>query len=143
MGEVKTKQTGANVFEFIQAFASSERKVAESIELVHWMEKVTGYPATMWGPSIIGFGKYHYRSEKSKQHGDWPLVGFSPRKAAFSLYVYASCDGQQEILTRLGKFTMGKACIYVKSLRDIDWGVLQELVESSIKCTQEKYGIAD
>lgn len=140
MAEIKTKQTDADVFDFIRTFAQSEQKINESIQLVSWMQKVTGYEPKMWGPSIIGFGVYHYQSDKSKQKGDWPLVGFSPRKAAFSLYVYCGSKGQDEMLTRLGKFSMGKACIYVKKLSDIHLDVLQELIDSSIQHLEKKYG---
>ena len=89
MGELKTKQYDGDVFEFINPFANTEQKRKDSYELVEFMQKVTGYPPKMWGPSIIGFGSYHYKSKRSIQEGDWPLVGFSPRKAAISLYVFS------------------------------------------------------
>jgi hypothetical protein len=98
----------------------------------------------MWGLSIIGFGKYHYKSERSKQEGDWPLVGFSPRKAAISLYVYQGYQGsinQDELLQQLGKFKMGKGCIYVKKVSDINLETLEALILSSISFLQEKYGV--
>ena len=85
MPEIKTKKTDANVFEFINNFANTEQKKKDSLELVKIMQDFTGHEPKMWGPSIIGFGMYHYKSERSSQQGDWPLVGFSPRKAAISL----------------------------------------------------------
>lgn len=94
----------------------------------------------MWGPSIIGFGAYHYKSDRSAQEGDWPLLGFSPRKAAISLYVYSGGAAQDEMLTRLGKFKMGAACIYVKKLSDINTDVLHELMVSSLSFLRKKYG---
>ncbi|MBP7464305.1 MAG: DUF1801 domain-containing protein [Bacteroidales bacterium] len=143
MAELKTKQHGASVEEFIMAFADSEQKQKDSFEIIRIMQEVTGCEPAMWGASMIGFGKYHYKSEKSRQEGDWPLVGFSPRKAAISLYVYSGYLGytaQDEILKELGKFTMGKGCIYVKKLSDIDTEVLKKLIRSTVDFLQQKYG---
>ena len=103
------------------------------------MKDFTGYEPKMWGPSIVGFGQYHYKSDKSKQEGDWPLIGFSPRKAAISLYVYSGCAGQEELLQNLGKFKMGKGCIYVKKLEDIDVEILKKLMASTINFLEAKY----
>lgn len=103
------------------------------------MQEVTGFAPKMWGSSIIGFGQYHYKSERSTQEGDWPLVGFSPRKAAISLYVYSGSAGQDELLKNLGKFKMGKSCIYVRKLTDINQEVLKEMIRSTVKFMQEKY----
>lgn len=139
MAEIKTKQTDADVFAFIHAFANNQQKIDDSLELVKLMQDFTGYPPKMWGGSIIGFGQYHYKSDRSKQEGDWPLIGFSPRKAAISLYVYTGCAGQEELLKDLGKFTMGKACIYVKKLSDIDQETLKKLIRSTIDHLQKKY----
>ena len=139
MAELKTKQHDANVLEFIQAFADTEQKKSDSIALLRLMQDFTGYPPKMWGASIIGFGQYHYKSDRSRQEGDWMLVGFSPRKAAISLYVYSGCAGQEELLQDLGKFKMGKACIYIKKLSDIDQEVLKKLMKSTIDFLQTKY----
>ena len=140
MAEIKTKQTDADVHEFIHSFANTEQKKKDSFELLKLMQDVTGYEPKMWGPSIIGFGKYHYKSERSRQEGDWPLVGFSPRKAAMSLYVHCGCEGQDELLERLGKYKMGKSCIYVKKLSDINPEVLKQMMLSTIDFLQQKYG---
>lgn len=140
MAELKTKQTDADVGEFIQRFADTEQKKKDSFELLGIMQEFTGHPPKMWGPSIIGFGQYHYKSERSQQEGDWPLVGFSPRKSAISLYVYTGCAGQDDLLKSLGKFKMGKACIYIKRLSDIDVEVLKELMQSTIEFLNAKYG---
>jgi hypothetical protein len=93
----------------------------------------------MWGGTIIGFGSYHYKSERSRQEGDWPLIGFSPRKAAISLYVYSGCAGQEALLNELGKFKMGKGCIYVKKLSDIDIEILKIMMQQTIEFLQTKY----
>lgn len=140
MGALKTKETNSDVLQFIQDFADTDAKRKDAYELLKLMEDFTGYKPNMWGSSIIGFGKYHYKSERSRQEGDWPLVGFSPRKAAISLYVYCGCKGQQELLNHLGKYKMGKACIYVKKLSDINLDILKKLIKSTIDCLQEKYG---
>jgi hypothetical protein len=140
MAELKTKQHEGDVFKFINSFADTEQKRADSLELVKLMQEVTGYPPKMWGPSIIGFGSYHYKSERSRQEGDWFLVGFSPRKAAISLYVYTGNPEQQHLLETLGKFTMGKACIYVKRLSDIDLGALERLMRTTISFLHDTYG---
>lgn len=139
MAEIKTKQTDADVNDFIDTFANTEQKKQDSFELIKLLKSYTGFEPKMWGPSIIGFGQYHYKSERSRQEGDWPLVGFSPRKAAISLYVYSGYAGQEEMLSDLGKFKMGKGCIYVKKLSDINLDSLKKLVESTISFLQDKY----
>lgn len=105
------------------------------------MQKVSGHAPRMWGPSIIGFGSYHYKYA-SGHEGDAPLIGFSPRKAAISLYVYAGYLGdekQVEMLSNLGKYKMGKACIYVKKLTDINLDVLQQMMQSTISFLKTEY----
>lgn len=130
---IKTKVTEQDVFEFIEELTVSPKRKEDAQKLVDLMEEHTGYPPKMWGPSIIGFGQYHYKSTRSAQEGDWPLVGFSPRKTALSLYVYAGTKRQEELLEKLGKYSMGKACIYVKKLEDIDFAVLKEMMDETIK----------
>lgn len=136
MAELKTKQTTADVHEFINTVADTEQKREDSYALLKLMEDFTGYAPHMWGPSIIGFGSYHYKSAKGTQEGDMPLVGFSPRKAAISLYVYAGTAKQAELLKDLGKFNMGKACIYIKKLSDINPDILKNLMEETISFLQ-------
>jgi hypothetical protein len=139
MAELKTKQTKASVREFINSFADSEQKRKDSFELLKLMQDFTGHKPKMWGPSIIGFGSFHYTSEKSRQEGDWPLIGFSPRKAAISLYVYTGAKEHEYLLKDLGKFKMGKACIYVKKLSDINQDALKRLMKETIDYLQDKY----
>jgi hypothetical protein len=140
MAEIKTKQTLANVEDFIHSFADTEKKRKDSFELVELMQNFTGFEPKMWGPSIIGFGSYHYKSERSRQEGDWPLIGFSPRKAAISLYVYSGSPKNELLLKDLGKFKMGKGCIYVKKLSDINQEVLKEMMKETIQFLKTKYG---
>ena len=140
MAGIKTKQTNADVHEFITSFADTEQKRNDSFELLKLMQEVTGCEPKMWGPSIIGFGSFHYKSERSRQEGDWPLVGFSPRKAAISLYVYTGSAQHEHLLKNLGKFKMGKACIYIKKLSDIDQIELKNLMVETIHFLESKYG---
>ena len=128
MAELKTKKNEADVTEFINSFADTEQKRRDSFELLKLMGEFTGFEPKMWGSSIIGFGQYHYKSERSSQEGDWPLVGFSPRKAAISLYVYTGAPEHEHLLEGLGKFKKGAACIYVKKLSDINTEVLKKLM---------------
>lgn len=140
MAEIKTKQTEASVTEFVENFANSEQKKKDSYELIKIMQDISGFEPKMWGPSIIGFGKYHYKSEKSKQEGDWPIIGFSPRKAAISLYVFTGRKDQEYLLKDLGKFKLGKACIYVNKLSDININSLTNLIKETINYMNFKYG---
>jgi len=139
MAELKTKQTNHDVIEFINSFADTEQKRLDSFELLKLMQEFTGFEPKMWGASIIGFGSYHYKSERSKQEGDWPLVGFSPRKAAISLYVFTGLPEHEYLLKDLGKFKMGKACIYVKKLSDINIDALKNIMGETIKFLKLKY----
>lgn len=140
MADIKTRPTNADVHDFINSFAKTEQKKKDSFELLKLMQDFTGYEPKMWGASIIGFGRYRYKSERSRQEGDWPLVGFSPRKAAISLYVHCGCEGQDNLLEGLGKYSMGKSCIYIKKLSDINQEVLKEMMRSTIDFLKEKYG---
>lgn len=140
MAELKTKPNDADVGAFINAFADTEQKKKDSFEIIRLMQDVSGHEPKMWGDSMIGFGSYHYKSERSSQEGNWPLVGFSPRKTAISLYVYSGCSGQADLLNDLGKFKMGKACIYIKKLSDINQDALKLLIRSTIDFLQSKYG---
>lgn len=140
MAELKTKQNDADVIEFINTFAESEQRKKDSFELLKIMQAFTGYEPKMWGPTMIGFGSYHYKSERSTQEGDWLLVGFSPRKAAISLYVYTGSPKHEHLLKDLGKFKMGKACIYINKLSDINIDALKNLMRATIDMLQ---GVSD
>ena len=139
MAELKTKQNEADVTEFINSFADTEQKRKDSFELLKLMRDFTGFEPKMWGSSIIGFGSYHYKSERSSQEGDWPLVGFSPRKAAISLYVYTGAPEHEYLLADLGKFKRGAACIYVKKLSDINLDALRQLMKVTMEYLHTKY----
>jgi len=131
MAELKTKVNDASVDAFLKKNASGE-KLKDSYALIEIMKKATKQEPKMWGPSIIGFGSYHYKYESGRK-GDMCAVGFSPRKAAFSIYIITGFNRSKDLLEKLGKFKMAKACLYVKRLSDIDEKVLSELIKSSVK----------
>ncbi len=139
MAKTKTAETTKDVFEFIQEFTESEQKRQDSYELVKLMEEISGFKAKMWGPSIIGFGSYHYKYA-SGHEGDAPLLGFSPRKAAISLYVYTGLPEHEYLLKDLGKYKIGKVCIYIRKLSDIDRDRLINLATKSMEYVKEIYG---
>lgn len=127
--------------DFITSYVEDDQKKADSFQLIKLMSEWTGFDPKMWGPTIIGFGTYHYKYA-SGHEGDAPLIGFSPRKAAISLYVYSQTEENKHLLEDLGKFKMGKACIYVKKLSDINISVLQKISETSIEYLNEHHECA-
>lgn len=143
MGTIKTKEHDQDVYEFIDSYVDKEEKKKVSYALIRMMEEVSGKKAKMWGDTMIGFGKYHYKSTRSTQEGDWFPIGFSPRKTAISIYGYSSTEEEEKLLQELGKFKMGKSCIYVKKMSDIDMDVLKEILKLSLKNTDENWGLID
>lgn len=137
----KTIQTTADVSEFINAFTHTEQKKNDSYALLKLMEEVSGHKPKMWGPSIIGFGSYHYKYA-SGHEGDAPLLGFSPRKTAISLYVYTAEEEHKYLLDELGKFKIGKACIYINKLTDISEDKLKKMMQITIGYLQDRYRIS-
>lgn len=134
----KTIYTGKDVTDFINSYLDNEQKKADSFHLIELLEEWSGFEPKMWGPTIIGFGNYHYKYA-SGHEGDAPMLGFSPRKAAFSLYVYSDTEKSNQLLADFGKFKMGKACIYIKRLSDINIPVLKELCMESINYLNEHH----
>jgi hypothetical protein len=137
MSENKTKPTDVSVDEFLHK-VEDEKKREDSYRLIELMRDITGEEPKMWGPSMVGFGKYHYKYA-SGHEGDAFLTGFSPRKGAMTLYIFAGFEGEDALLSKLGKFTTGKSCLYIKRLSDIDQDVLRELVTKSVTHTKETY----
>jgi hypothetical protein len=137
----KTSETEVNVTDFINSYVENEQKKADSFQLIKLMSEWSGFDPKMWGPTIIGFGSYHYKYA-SGHEGDAPIIGFSPRKAEFSLYVYSPTDENKPLLDELGKFKMGKACIYVKKLSDINIDTLEKLCKTSIEYINEHHECA-
>jgi len=138
MAKTKTTHTGIDVMDFVNSYVDNEQKKADSFRLIALMEEWSGFEPKMWGPTIIGFGNYHYKYA-SGHEGEAPILGFSPRKAAFSLYAYSETERSKALMADLGKFKMGKACIYVKKLSDLNLAILQELCMKSIQYIEERH----
>lgn len=129
MAEPKTRPNDKSVEAFLNS-VEDEKKREDAFSLLKLMKEVMGEEPVMWGDSIVGFGRYHYRYASGRE-GDWPLTGFSPRKRDLTLYIMAGFDQYDDLLQRLGKFKTGKSCLYVKRLEDINLEVLRELVRQS------------
>ena len=136
MAENKTKPTDADPHAFVDQVANAQKR-HDSHELIALMQEVTGHPPRMWGPSIIGFDSYHYKYA-SGQEGDALLSGFSPRSAELVLYVGPALQNAA-LMAKLGKHKIGKSCLYIKRLDDIDRQVLRELIVTSVETMRERY----
>lgn len=130
MGTLKTTVNDASVTDFINA-VPDETKRLDSFTLLKMFTKITGEQPKMWGSSIIGFGSYHYKSERSRQEGDWLLTGFSPRKQSLTLYLMPYFDSLNKMFTELGKHKTGKGCLYINKLADVDLKVLEQIIRKS------------
>lgn len=137
----KTTETEVCVIDFINSTVDKEQKRVDSFRLLELMQEWSGFEPKMWGPTIIGFGSYHYQYASGRE-GDAPLIGFSPRKAQFSFYVYSETEKSRVLLEDFGKFKMGKACIYVKKLSDINIPVLEQLCLDTIAYLNEHHECA-
>ncbi|HLO16963.1 MAG TPA: DUF1801 domain-containing protein [Anaerolineales bacterium] len=138
MSDLKTKPTSQSVKEFLNKVEPEEKR-RDSFALLEMFEKITGEKPVMWGTSIVGFGKYHYKSERSRQEGDWMLVGFSPRKQNLTLYIMHG-NNDNPAFEKLGKHKtsggMG-GCLYINKLADVDQTVLGKLIEKSYRYMKE------
>lgn len=137
MAENKTKATDKSVRAFLESI-EDDRKREDSFTLVKLLQEATGEEACMWGDSMVGFGTYHYKYASGRE-GDAMLVGFSPRKANLTLYIMSGFDADDPLLSKLGKYKTGKACLYVKTLQDVDMNVLKQMVDRSVKHMRETY----
>ena len=131
MAELKTKLNDASIEDFLNT-VEDEQKRKDCFEIVKIMKQVTKEEPKMWGPSIIGFGSYHYKYESGRE-GDMMQIGFSPRKQNITLYVGLGDNTENPLLKKLGKHTTGKGCLYIKKLADVDKKVLQDLITNSYK----------
>ena len=131
--KIQTTENSNSVLDFIQA-VPEEQKRLDALELMSIIENQTGFTPKMWGPAIIGFGKYHYVYDSGRE-GDMPLVAFSPRKTGLVLYLSTKFTDRDNLLEKFGKHTTSKACIYVKKLADIKIDVLKKMIRSSVKQT--------
>jgi len=137
----KTTETEVSVIDFINSYVENDQKKSDSFQLMEYMTEWSGFKPKMWGPTIIGFGSYNYKYA-SGHEGSAPLIGFSPRKAEFSLYVYSPTEENKPLLDDLGKFKMGKACIYIKKLSDINILTLEKLCKATIAYLNEHHECA-
>ncbi len=128
MAEIKTKATKESVTKFLKSVEPKEKQL-DSLVLLKLFKKITGEKPVMWGTSIVGFGKYHYKSERSSQEGDWFHVGFSPRKQNLTLYILAWKMEDPKLLSKLGKYKKGGGCLYINRLSDVDEQVLAKLIK--------------
>lgn len=137
MAENKTQPTEASVEDFLDAVEPEPRR-DDAKAVCTMMERLSGHPPKLWGPSIVGFGSYHYKYASGRE-GDFLLTGFSPRKSALTLYIMDGYQDRSEILSRLGKHKTGKSCLYVNRLADIDLQVLEELIVDSLEYMRATY----
>ncbi len=135
MAENKTRPTEQSVEEFLNKIPDDQKR-KDSYTILELMKNVTGEEPKMWGESIVGFGSYHYRYESGRE-GDSPLTGFSPRKQNLTLYIMGGVARYEALLQKLGKFSTGNACLYIKKIEDIDVPTLEELVRQSVDYTSK------
>lgn len=131
MAEMKTKPTGESVEGFLNKISDEERR-ADCFQVAQIMEEVTGEKPKMWGPSIIGFGSYHYKYDSGRE-GDWMVTGFSPRKKDLTLYLMMGFEKHRDLMEKLGKHSSARSCLYIKRLSDIHVPTLKKLIKASVK----------
>ena len=141
MAKAKNKTTvnDASVVAFLSA-VKDDQKREDSFKILEMMERLSGYPPKMWGTSIVGFGEYHYKYESGRE-GDMCRIGFSPRAQNLTLYMITGYSEKGDELSRLGKHKLGKSCLYIKRLSDVDEDVLEEMIVKDLKAIEEKYPV--
>jgi len=137
MAEPKTLPTSASVRDFLDDIEDDQKR-RDCKAVAKLMRRVTGKSPKMWGTGIVGFGTYHYRYASGRE-GDWPLVGFAPRKRDLTLYIMAGFDRHEALMKKLGKHSTGKSCLYIKTLDDVNLDVLEELIAASVKLVSQRY----
>ena len=138
MSKPKTKATSKNPEDFLKTIKPQQKK-GDAFTLLEMFKKVTGEKAVMWGPTIVGFGKYHFKSNRSSQEGDWPMVAFSPRKQYLTLYVMADFPKRGELFNKLDKHKTTKACLYINKFTDVNLEILSEIIEKAFLQTKNTY----
>lgn len=138
MAELKTKATNQSPTAYIATIEPQEKQ-KDALELLKMYTEITGEKPVIWGTSIIGFGQYHYKSERSTQEGDWPLVGFSPRKQSLTLYFMNGFSESSELLDKLGPHKTSVGCLYIKRLSDVNQNILKELIKQSFIAMKKNY----
>ena len=137
MAELKTQPTRASVTEFVAGIEDQQQR-ADAKKVAAMMRRATGKRAKMWGPSIVGYGSYHYKYASGRD-GDFMITGFSPRKQALTVYIMPGFSGLEKLLEKLGKYKTGKSCLYIKRLSDVDEKVLEKLIVDSVRVMRKKY----
>ena len=137
MSDLKTQPHDGNVEAFLQSVEHDKRR-EDSFVVLEMMKEITGEEPRMWGPSIVGFGSYHYKYESGRE-GDFFLAGFSPRKQNLTLYIMSGFSHYEELLQKLGKHKTGKSCLYINKLEDVDLSALKEMIRESVKMMKKKY----
>lgn len=141
MGEIKTKPTDLDVDSYLMGI-ESEKKRLDSIELKKVFDSVLNEKAVLWNNNMIGYGTYHYKSERSKQEGDWPLIAFSPRKQYIAIYIMSGVNNYKELLDKLGKHKVSSgSCIYINKIEDINLDVLKKIISASVADMKRQYNV--
>lgn len=137
MAEPKTKKNDASVTAFLNKVKNKQRR-DDCFEVLELMKEITMEEPKMWGPSIVGFGSYHFIYASGRE-GDWMVTGFSPRAKSLTLYIMAGFDRYEELMEKLGKFKTGKSCLYLSKLEDVDKSVLKKLIKASVQHMKKRY----
>jgi hypothetical protein len=140
MAELKTQKNSSSVNDYLNTVEDEQKRI-DSFALVKLFEDITKEKAIMWGASIIGFGQYHYKSERSAQEGDWPLTGFSPRKQNITIYIMPGFKNYQKELDKIGKYKNSVSCLYIKKLADIDIEILKKMIAYSVEEMKKQYNV--
>jgi hypothetical protein len=141
MSEIKTKPSELDIDKFLLS-VEPEKKRADSLELKKLFDSVVKEKPSLWNNNMIGYGSYHYKSDRSKQEGDWPLTGFSPRKQYIAIYIMSHVSNYKDLLSKLGKFKVSTgSCIYVNKIEDINLDVLKEIISASVADMKKTYKV--
>lgn len=142
MSEIKTKAIDSDIDKFLMS-VEPEKKRADILALKKLFDSVVEEKPSLWNNNMIGYGSYHYKSDRSKQEGEWPLTGFSPRKQNIAIYIMSHVDNYKDLLSKLGKFkTSTGSCIYVNKLEDINPDILKEIIYTSVSDMKKTYNIS-
>jgi hypothetical protein len=141
MAEIKTKPTDSDIDEFLMNI-KPEKKRKDSMELKKVFDSVVNERATLWNNNMIGYGSFHYKSDRSSQQGDWPLTAFSPRKQNITVYIMSGALNYKDLLSKLGKYKISSgSCIYINKIEDINLDILREIISDSVADMKKKYKI--
>lgn len=141
MSGIKTRPVDFDVDQFLMS-VEPEKKREDSIELKKFFDRVVKEKATLWNNNMIGYGSYHYKSDRSKQEGDWPLTGFSPRKQYIAVYIMSGVNNYKDLLDKLGKYKISSgSCIYVNKIEDINLDILGKIISTSVSDMKKMYKV--